>query len=433
VAIDVVAPMTARMLAPKALADNAEYVACVINYSLDGIAALEALVRWPPALRWLVFRSGWLPESRPLQRHRATMSRLIAPYVRAGAGSSRSGSGGSSDDEQCRNLLFWTLQRTAAATTTDRAAAAAATADVAQQAQHQLLASLAAMHTTGMTLAHALFDLASRPEYVAPLRREAEEALAAPPGTAAAAVGGLTTLAQVARLRKLDSFLKESQRANPLLPLTFRRIVLADTVVYDDDAADKSNEITINSNGNGNTGGGGGGNNTDGDDKNKLKRKPVTVLPRGLYIAAANSAIARDPRLLDGNRGFDGFRYERLAHQQQQPQQQQQQQQQQQKQRGEKPQGLPLTGQPSRLVDTGAGAMSWSHGRHACPGRYFAAVELKLVLVHLLLHYDIRMPVGADGRPLPRPANVEKDSNWLPDPAGLLMLRRRKTCSTGAH
>jgi hypothetical protein len=149
VAIDVVAPMTARMLAPEALANNAEYMACMINYTLDGIAALEALVRWPPARRWLDFRSGWLPESRALQQHRPTMARLIAPYVHlsagtdtGGGGSSSSGSGtigasgSSSDDEQRRNLLFWTMQRSAATA-----------ADVAQQAQHQLLASLAAMHT----------------------------------------------------------------------------------------------------------------------------------------------------------------------------------------------------------------------------------------------------------------------------------------------
>jgi hypothetical protein len=41
-----------------------------------------------------------------------------------------------------------------------------------------------------MTLAHALFDLASRPEYVAPLRREAEAVV-----LAARQAGRLTTLA----------------------------------------------------------------------------------------------------------------------------------------------------------------------------------------------------------------------------------------------
>jgi hypothetical protein len=77
--------------------------------------------------------------------------------------------------------------------------------------------------------------------------------------------------------------------------------------------------------------------------------------------------------------------------------------------------------------------MRWRDGRYACPGRFFAAVEMKLVPVHVLLRYNIRMPAGADGRPLPRPANVEKVSNWLPDLAGLLMLRRKKNCLTSMH
>jgi hypothetical protein len=112
---------------------------------------------------------------------------------------------------------------------------------------------------------------------------------------------------------------------------------------------------------------------------------------------------------LDGCRDFDRFGFGRLA--QQQPQK---------KKQVERQQGL-LASEPSRLVDTGARSMRKSHGRYACPGRSFDAVELKLVLVHGLLHYDILMPDGADGRPMPHPRNVEKDSNWLPFPAELLL------------
>ena len=38
--------------------------------------------------------------------------------------------------------------------------------------------------------------------------------------------------------------------------------------------------------------------------------------------------------------------------------------------------------------------MSFGFGRHACPGRFFAANEIKLILARLLLDYDIRMPPG---------------------------------------
>ncbi len=159
------------------------------------------------------------------------------------------------------------------------------------------------------------------------------------------AAGGehLTTLAQVARLRKLNSFLKEWQRANPLQALTFRRFVLADTALYDDDDDDDddndgpthSGDMSGGGGDSGGDSGGGGGGGDVSNDNMKPQRKPVTVLPRGLYIAATNSAIARDARGLGGSREFDGFRFERLAQLQQQQQQQQQ---------GEKKQGLLAVG-----------------------------------------------------------------------------------------
>jgi hypothetical protein len=52
---------------------------------------------------------------------------------------------------------------------------------------------------------HALYDLCSRPEYMAPLREEVE-ALASEGWTAS----------NVSKMRKLDSFLKESIRLHPL-------------------------------------------------------------------------------------------------------------------------------------------------------------------------------------------------------------------------
>ncbi|KAK0114210.1 hypothetical protein ONS95_013710 [Cadophora gregata] len=61
------------------------------------------------------------------------------------------------------------------------------------------------------------------------------------------------------------------------------------------------------------------------------------------------------------------------------------------------------------LVTTSATFMTFSHGRHACPGRFFASQQLKLVLAYVSLNYDIqpiasRPPndwfVGSQGPPL---------------------------------
>ncbi len=47
----------------------------------------------------------------------------------------------------------------------------------------------------------------------------------------------------------------------------------------------------------------------------------------------------------------------------------------------------------------------------ACPGRFFAAVAMKLILAHLLVHYELRFPEGQAARP----ANVHVDERIWPD------------------
>ena len=66
---------------------------------------------------------------------------------------------------------------------------------------------LASVHTTTMSTVHALFDLCSMPEQIGILRCEIEEALAIEKGW---------TMRTLHRLRKMDSFIKESQRMNPM-------------------------------------------------------------------------------------------------------------------------------------------------------------------------------------------------------------------------
>jgi cytochrome P450 len=43
---------------------------------------------------------------------------------------------------------------------------------------------------------------------------------------------------------------------------------------------------------------------------------------------------------------------------------------------------------PSHLVSTGPASLGFGHGNHACPGRFFAANELKIALCFLLINYD---------------------------------------------
>lgn len=47
-----------------------------------------------------------------------------------------------------------------------------------------------------------------------------------------------------------------------------------------------------------------------------------------------------------------------------------------------------------QYISTGKNDLSWGYGRHACPGRFIADVEIKLVLAEFLMHYDIKNPRG---------------------------------------
>ena len=65
-----------------------------------------------------------------------------------------------------------------------------------------MLTNFAAIHTTSVTLTNVLFDIAARREYVEPLREEMEEVIRAHGWTKEG----------MGKMRKLDSFMKESSR-----------------------------------------------------------------------------------------------------------------------------------------------------------------------------------------------------------------------------
>jgi hypothetical protein len=68
------------------------------------------------------------------------------------------------------------------------------------------------LHTSSMAITDVIFDLCATPEYVEPLRYEAERVLAQ--------TNGEWQFSTIKKLHRLDSFLKESQRVNQS---TFRK------------------------------------------------------------------------------------------------------------------------------------------------------------------------------------------------------------------
>ena len=74
-------------------------------------------------------------------------------------------------------------------------------------AHRQLLLTIASIHTTTMAATHTMYDLCANPDFFTPLREEIEQQLDR---------AGNFNLSALNDMRKLDSFMKESQRLNPL-------------------------------------------------------------------------------------------------------------------------------------------------------------------------------------------------------------------------
>lgn len=133
------------------------------------------------------------------------------------------------------------------------------------------------------SLTHALYDIATYPEYLHPLREEIEEVVASEGWTK----NGLN------KMRKLDSFLKESHRWNGL---TFRTScstpsqthLLISCLLAVSVFRKAMTDIILR----------------DG-----------TKIPQGTYIAAPATAVHHDESTYTSNDVFDPFRFARLREQ----------------------------------------------------------------------------------------------------------------------
>ncbi|KAJ3578021.1 hypothetical protein NPX13_g2546 [Xylaria arbuscula] len=89
-----------------------------------------------------------------------------------------------------------------------------------------------------------------------------------------------------------------------------------------------------------------------------------TIIPKGAKCAV-RSTKRLDPNVYENPEVFDGTRFMRMRDED-------------------------GKSNHAHLVTTGTEALGFGHGLHACPGRFFAANELKIALIHLLLKYDLK-------------------------------------------
>ncbi|KAF8146004.1 cytochrome P450 [Mycena galopus ATCC 62051] len=218
--------------------------------------------------------------------------------------------------------------------------------------------NMAAIHTSSMAFTHALFDLTAHPEHLLPMREEVERVVSQEGWTKAA----------LNNMVKVDSFLRESQRVNNNSPVGMSRKIVAKDGFWFSDG---------------------------------------TVLPNGAYVCVAARPIHYDDLNYEHAATFDGFRFarERAEH---------------------------------TMISTAVDHLPFGTGKHACPvsiplsspnagieqlsqGRFFAATELKAMMAHLVMNYDVKAEVEGV-----RPPDNIFGIRMTPDATGKVQFRKRQ-------
>ena len=72
--------------------------------------------------------------------------------------------------------------------------------------------------------------------------------------------------------------------------------------------------------------------------------------------------------------------------------------------------------------------LSFGYGRHACPGRFFASNEIKVLIVELLKRYDLGLgPNGEDEKAeFMRPKTLEMGFAYMADPKAKVWFKSRR-------
>ncbi|PPQ79520.1 hypothetical protein CVT25_003402 [Psilocybe cyanescens] len=203
-----------------------------------------------------------------------------------------------------------------------------------------LSVNFGAIHTTTMAFTHIIYDLATYPDYIKPLREEVESVIK---------TEGWSKVSTNLNVSLLGVYVDSFQNS-----VMMRRKVVKDFTF--------SNGIT---------------------------------LPAGTHLAVATNATHMDENKYENPKEFRGFRFAEMREKE-----------------GESKQHQMI----SLSLDYG----TFGIGKHACPGRFFAVNELKTMLAHVLLNYDIKL--ANDDR---RPENFWFSGNCIPNRTAEVMFRRR--------
>ncbi|XXG96060.1 hypothetical protein Hte_002337 [Hypoxylon texense] len=334
-----VAKISGAIFIGPELCRSDDYLNASIGYTLDFINAVSKLKQWNKRWRWI--GRYFTPEVDKLFSEREKAHNFLRPVIEQRRAAMKAGNNLPDD------ALQWMLNKIDEFGLSDEVLA-----------ETQLNLSMAAIHTTTLTVTMILYDLVVRPDVIEEVREEIRNVLAAH--------DGVMTSHALFDMKLLDSVMKESQRVNPGSLVRFQRYV--------------AKPVTL----------------SDG-----------THLPAGYMIETAHALAVQDPDVYQNPETFDARRFLNLRN-------------------GTAEDLLKYKNKEQyQFVTVTKDFMHFGYGRHACPGRFFAANEIKLILARILLDYDIRMPDGLTERY----ANLSMGPDAFPDPTKEILFKRVKTAA----
>jgi len=238
--------------------------------------------------------------------------------------------------------------------------------------------NFAAIHTSTFTATNVLFDLYSSPlvaTYIKEIREEIGQALSEN--------GGKWDKNTIAKLIKTDSAVRESLRISTFMSTGMDRVVV---------------------------------------DPHGVRMSDGLHLPQGTRLGTSTYSIHHDESIYENAMTYDAFRFSR-------------------------PRQAAIAAGRARMEGNGSDKiecavkkedlakllesknlstvttsdtfLSFGHGRHACPGRFFAATEMKLLLAYIVMNYDVK-PIAT------RPPNEYIAGSIIPPMKATISVRRRK-------
>jgi cytochrome P450 len=362
-----------RMIAGPALCHNDDYLSACTGYA-RAVPVTFILIRLcPKILRPILAPFVTIPLRYYLRKIRRWTDPIVLDHsaaVNPSVKSSYSKSQGSTSD----NFIQWLITKAKSEDIPNQL-------DLETVAHRILIVHFFSVNTLTFAVTNAIFDLFSSPSpnTLEELRQEASQVLAEE--------NGIWTKPGVAKMNLLDSAIRESLRSNGFSAVGLGRKIIADKGLTLDNGV---------------------------------------LIPKGIRIAVANYGLHHDADLYPHPNEYDAFRFSRRRGElMSNSNGQEVESKSNGKNSGNEKTTSVLAHRNLSMVSTSPTYMAFGHGRHACPGRFFAANTMKLIMAYIMLYYNVQ-PLEQ------RPENEGMAEAIVPPLKATLRVRRRKMVGVGA-